>query len=513
MTRITNHSSPPTAHRHRAAAVLLGATMLVGGCGGVPAPGAAPETSAGTDREHPRGAALAEIEWRPCVAPMLTVEASCVDLEVPEGPEGGTVSLFVMKIASDGDVRAPDPVVLLAGGPGQAGSLAYPAFAEQLRGALPSRDLLIVDQRGTGRSSAMGCELDDDFGAQAKVEFDMDALEKCAKSWPHDPNNFTTEAAAHDLEHIRTTLGYPRLNLLGGSYGTRLALVYARLYEANVRTMVLDGVAPPQMALPSSFAEDGQAALDRLFDDCEGSASCAKEFPKLRARFGAAIQRSGAMEAPVTFVHPRTGETLEVPLTRTLFVSGVRGILYSPELSALLPTVIERAAEGDFVPYLNLLVALGDAPEQMMDPGLMLSVLCAEDLPRIDPKKYAERWERTFLGSSMYDLFAGGCARWPVDTAPASASAAVRVSTPTLLLSGVLDPVTPARWADEAAKTLEGATHLVVEGSGHGTLAKPCVMALAADFIDTAEVTSESTECLAMLRRPQFFIDAKGPAH
>jgi len=501
----------------RAAALLLTLTAILGGCGRGGAPGA---TSAGVEPDKPElpnedagGLRGAVLDWRPCVAPRLTTEASCVDLEVAEGPNGGTVSLFVMKIASDGDVRSPDPVVLLAGGPGQAASLAYPAFAEQLRAALPSRDIVIVDQRGTGRSSALGCELDDDFGVQMKVEFEMDVLEECAKSWPHDPKQFTTEAAAHDLEKVRRALGYPQLNLLGGSYGTRLALVYARLYEANVRTMVLDGVAPPQLALPNNFAEDGQAALDRLFRDCEASSGCAKNFPNLRVSFDAALRRSGDNEPPIAYAHPRTGEILEVQLTTRLFAMGVRGILYSAEFSALLPMVIARAAEGDFVPYLNLLVVLGDSAERVMDVGLMLSVLCAEDLPRINAEEYEERWAGTFLGSMMYELFASGCERWPVDPLPPSATQAVRVSTPTLLLSGALDPVTPARWADEAAKTLNVATHIIVEGSGHGTLMKACVMKIATNFIDTVEVSEESRECLSLLRRPPFFIDAKGPVH
>ncbi len=494
--------------RRTATAASLGVLLLNGACGQGGRGGASGAAGDGETLE-----ASTTLAWRPCVAPGLTTEAACVDFEVPEGPEGGTVSLFVMKIASDGNAREPDPVVLLAGGPGQSGSLTYPGFAESLRRALPSRDLVIVDQRGTGRSSALACDLDDDFGAQTKVEFDMDGLEACAKSWPHDPKNFTTEAAAGDLEALREAMGAPQLNLLGGSYGTRLALVYARLYEPHVRTMVLDGVAPPTMALPSSFAEDGQAALDRLFDDCRDAPGCAAQFPDLRSLFSEALRQNGQQQAPVIFVHPRTGEAIEVPLTETVFASGVRGLLYSPGLSALLPMIIAAAAEGDFVPFLNALVALGDPPEPMMDLGLMLSVLCAEDLPRIDPAAYEERWNQTFLKSSMYDLFASGCDRWPVEAVPASATAAVEVSTPTLLLSGALDPVTPARWAEEAARTLDASTHLVVEGSGHGTLSNPCVTQIAAEFIETREVSDESKECLAGLRRPPFFVDAKGPAH
>ncbi|MGB1701319.1 MAG: alpha/beta fold hydrolase, partial [Nannocystaceae bacterium] len=171
-----------------------------------------------------------ELQWRPCVAPMLTTEAMCATLGVPEGEGLGTIPLFVMKIASDGDVQVADPVVLLAGGPGQGASLVFPPFAEQLRTALPSRDIIILDQRGTGRSSALNCDLGDGFDAQTRAEIDMDKLLACAERWPHDPKNFTTEAAARDLEQLRIALGAPQLNLIGGSYGTRLALVYARMF-------------------------------------------------------------------------------------------------------------------------------------------------------------------------------------------------------------------------------------------------------------------------------------------
>ena len=230
--------------------------------------------------------------------------------------------------------------------------------------------------------------------------------------------------------------------------------------------MVLDGVAPPQLALPSNFAKDGQDALEALFHDCSADPGCAGAFPNLQGSYASARQRADAVAGPLTYVHPRTRRRLEVPMSAQTLARLIRGALYSPDLTTLLPLAISRAAEGDFDTALGLAVALGDAPEPGIDAGLHLSVLCAEDIPRLE----GGAWMDEGLGAGLAAEYREACARWPVRPAAPEAAAPVQTDAPVLLLSGALDPVTPARQAALAAETLPRSASITVPGAAHGTL-------------------------------------------
>lgn len=482
------------------------ACVMATGCG----PGPRPTADAIVHIER----ADRSVAWSPCVAPGLRTEAECATLTVPEA-EGSQASLplSVMRVRATAPTRRADPIVLLAGGPGQAGQRVFPPFMELLRGRIADRDLVVFDQRGTGASAGIGCDPDDAFDAQLKASLDVEELLSCMQRWPHDPTNFGTEAAARDIEAIRRALGYDRLNLVGGSYGTRLALDYARRFPDAVRTMVLDGVAPPQLALPGNFAVDAQRAFDAMLRDCAADPACAAAFPELDTALTRAMLEADRIDRPpLSFVHPRTEQRHEIPMNGTLVALLVRGVLYSADLTALLPHALQSAADGNFEPLMGLVVALGDTPEPMIDMGLNLSILCAEDLPRI-PDQGPPSTNETFLGDALVQLYRDACARWPVKPAAAERTAPVTSNAPTLLLSGALDPVTPPARAEQAAATLSRATSLVFEGAGHGTMLSACALDIIETFVDTATMDGVDTSCVDASTRPPFFIDSKGPAH
>jgi pimeloyl-ACP methyl ester carboxylesterase len=316
-----------------------------------------------------------------------------------------------------------------------------------------------------------------------------------------------------DLDDVRRFLGYERINLWGGSYGTRAALVYLRQHEAQVRSVVLDGVAPQDMRLPLTTARDAQRALDRLVADCAADAACAATFPTLGAGIRALFARLEAERPTVTGVHPRTGLPITLPLSRRDVALVVFRALYVPEVASLLPRVLTDASAGNYQGLLAL--AFASAPEgdkRDMAIGMHLSVVCAEDIPRITPEDRVTADAGGFLGAAMFDAQYSACSFWPRGDVPEGYYAPVVSATPVLILSGADDPVTPPAWGEHVAPHLSNSTHIVVPGAGHITLTRGCVPAIVDTFLRTASVAGLDPACTGVLTRPPFFLTPTGPA-
>lgn len=399
-----------------------------------------------------------------------TVSSQGVDLRVVVVPSASTAPAT--------------PLFFLAGGPGQAATGLVGAVMPALRGVSKERDIVFVDQRGTGASAPLECEEPEDtLAARFSTEL-TDA--GCLEGLDADPTQFVTPIAMDDLDSVRAALGYERIQLYGGSYGTRAALVYARRHPEQLERMVLDGVVPTTMVLYESFAEDGQRALDRLFD----------EAPQARAAVEAI---EPLLPAQVEVAHPRTGEVETITLSRELFHAQLRGLLYSTAVRALAPFALERAAQGDWSSFVALTTTLSDGVG--ISTGMHLAVVCSEDVPRFTHPDLSH----TAMGDTLVRLAEEGCEGWPVAKLPQDYFEPVSWEGPVLLLSGELDPATPPRWAEEAALTLPGATHFVISGTGHGTLSVPCVAEAIDRFLEGGEPE------LCSPQTPPFFIDGLGP--
>jgi len=446
-----------------------------------------------------------------CHVQGATRPARCGVLERPEDPatpDGRKLSLRVVVIpAQSGAVQAP--LYFMAGGPGQAASEAFapllPAFADLGE----HRDLVLVDQRGTGSSNALKCKEDRrTLSERLATDLDTAKLRECLAGYDADTSKYLTPIAVDDLDAVRAALGHDRIDLYGGSYGTRAAMVYARQHPEHVGKLVLDGVAPVDMTMPLSFAKDAQAALDRTFADCAADPACAAAFPRASEAFAEWIDGLGPTGRTVAVTDPRTGAVEEVAVTRDLVALAIRGVLYSPDLAAMLPYVLHRAEKGDATPLFALNLALGDSLEETMASGMMLSVVCSEDVPFLADAAIARDSDGTFLGDAVVRVFRNACAVWRTTELPAGYRDPVRLDVPALVLSGELDPVTPPRWGEHVLPHLSAGRHLVVPGSGHGTTTQACVRDIMAAFLDDAE---PDTACLQELRRPPFFVDFAGP--
>ncbi len=454
-----------------------------------------------------------------CHVPGVSAETRCGTLTVFEDRDAGagpTLDLRVVVLPAVRPDPEADPVFFLAGGPGQAASEVIGVLMPAFRRVQQRRDLVFVDQRGTGDSNGLDCDvapdpsLADVFTTDANVEETVACRDTLAEK--ADLTRYSTPLAMDDLDDVRAWLGYDRINLYGASYGTRAGLVYARRHPEHVRTLLLDGLAPTDMRLFLDFGPDSQRALDRMLADCEAdTGGCAAAFPDVRAELAELLARD-AEAPPATVSHPRTGATEDVPLPGPALAGAIRGALYQPHLAALLPLAIHEAHAGRWEPFVALTAAIGGSTSDGMSMGMMLSVACAEDWPRITDADRAAAATSSFLGDSLVTTLDTWCGVWPRAALPDGYSDPVAFDGPTLLLSGDLDPVTPPRWGERVREHLPQSVHVVSPGSGHNVAMHGCIPTLIAGFIEAGTGADLDPSCAADIRRPPFFVDFAGPA-
>lgn len=408
-------------------------------------------------------------------------------LEVPEDrtrEDSRRIRLHVVVLPARSATPRRDPVVWLAGGPGQGAASLAGAFADHwLRN---ERDLVLVDQRGTGRSNPLHVRTrddDDDLDALLAGPFDAqrfrDALPELEKI--ADLRCYTTPIAADDLAAVLDALGYEQVNLLGGSYGTRMALVFMRQHRARVRAAVLDGVAPIAFENPLHHARSAQDGFDRLVEECESNDATRAAYPDLRGDLARVLERLDEAPAKVT-IGKQTAT-----LTRDGFLGALRVMMYYADGNRRVPLLLRRAAEGDLLPLAQLGIQSNKALRDSLALGMLMCVTTAEDLARIDEDEIRRECAGTFLGDVRVRAQLAIAAFWPRGDLPEDYASPVSVDVPTLLLSGTHDPVTPPRWGEEAASHLRRSRHVVVNGC-HGVSGHPRVQRLVREFLDAGSV-------------------------
>jgi len=451
----------------------------------------------------------------PCTSDAGPADAYCGTLTVfenRESREGRTIDLKIVVLPALGNDAAPDPLFFLAGGPGQGAARMARQVREMFGRIQARRDIVLVDQRGTGDSNGLECRSDDDSLASLDEsdEAGLGRLKACLAGYDADPRFYTTPIAMDDLDDVRAFLGYETINLYGGSYGTRAALVYLRQHEPRVRAVVLDGVAPTDMRLPLYFARDAQRALDRLIADCADDAACAAKYPRLAERVRELFARLEASPPRVRLTHPRTGIAEDVRVSAELVANVVVSALYSPVVSSLVPELLVRAEVNDFQGMLAM-ATIGEGAGENMSAGMQLSVVCAEDAPRITEADVARESAGSVFARHLLSSRLKACAFWPTGTVPVSYYEPVRSQAPVLVLSGDLDPVTPPSWGEAVIEHLPNARHVTAPATGHGVIGTGCGLRMVAAFIDRGSTAGIDTSCLASMKRPSFFLGPAGP--
>jgi pimeloyl-ACP methyl ester carboxylesterase len=454
----------------------------------------------------------AAISLRNCRVANIDSEVKCATLEVFENREtnsGRKIALNIVVLPAGSRIKEPDPIFLFAGGPGQAAAdLAREAMAI-LGGLNAKRDIVLIDQRGTGKSNGLNCKPGDVEAMETIDTVKRDQLSRkqlleCRDTLAKraDLTRYTTTIAMADIDAARGALGAEKINLWGGSYGTRAALEYLRLYPNHVRSVILDGVAPSTMAMPATFARDAGAAYEKVLAACAGESACARRFPQLRSDIDelfVTLRRSPRM---VRLPDALAGVPRDVAITKERVLMAVFSSLYVAEFAALLPTALKRAQKGDFAPLMSLSSAFGAFEEEKMFAGMRLSVVCAEDVPRMDRKQSSNNapFDDLFVSE-----FVKACDEWPHGTVSADFLQPPRSDKPVLILSGGLDPVTPPVFGEEVKKTLTNSLHLIAKNVGHGVSSRGCAPRLIKKFIESGSVAELDGSCLDRLPRPMFY--------
>ncbi|WP_043691891.1 alpha/beta hydrolase [Luteibacter sp. 9133] len=485
--------------------------------------GARASTPAATRPAPPRVWHLGSVELTPCELAQphsgLSTAAWCAPYQVPEDrsrPQGRKITLRLAVVRSSAQVPADDMLAFIAGGPGQSAAESYPAIAPAMAPLLAHRNLLLLDQRGTGGSHPLSCR-DDEPGAPSSDDephgFDAAAVRKETQhcldqlSQDADVRFYTTTDAVADLEDVRHALGTPKFDLIGVSYGTRVAQQYAMRHPDGLRTLVLDGVAPNALVLGEDFAVNLDAALKAQFARCEADDAC-------RARFSdpyqTLFQLRDALRAnphTVSFRDPQNYASVKRVLSEHDLATVVRMFAYSPETAALLPLSIDAAARGDVGPLLGQAKLLTGDLGDTMDGGMQYSVICSEDGDLLTSRPQDKD---TILGDTMIEAFRAACSVWPHGQRPADFHAPLRSNVPTLLMSGEFDPVTPPRYGDEVLKGLPNGRHVVLKGQGHNVIARGCMPRVLDHFVDDANAKTLDVGCLDRLQPLPVFVGFNG---
>jgi pimeloyl-ACP methyl ester carboxylesterase len=448
------------------------------------------------------------LDLQPCGVAGLTKDALCGRYEVYEDrarKAGRTISLYVMVLPATAGTPAADPIFYLQGGPGGAAtSAASASFMTRLH---RTRDVVLVDQRGTGKSNPLPCNLRGDVNDMRDyfvegltpelVRACRAELEKKA-----DLRLYTTSLAMADLDDVRTALGYGKINLYGGSYGATAALSYLNFYPQHVRAVALFGVAPPDNSLPLAFAKGVEHALNRLFDDCAAAEKCRQAFPDLRADWDRVVANVDRGPVTINSVNPYTQQKQQATLTRAGFVEAVREVLYVPAVMSVMPAVIHEMSQGDFSHFAFYAYQIKRSTDAGIARGMQLSVMCAEDMPYLKEADIESAMGGTFYGVEKAHAYLKACELWPRGETPAKFRQPIKSKVPVLMLSGELDPVTPPDLATPLLRWLPNGRQILMHDGTHSS--NDCQEELARTFIEQGSAKGPDASCVEGIKRPPF---------
>ena len=445
-----------------------------------------------------------------------SVGAKCGTLTVFENRttrQGRTIGLRVVVLPATGKNRAPDPVFYLEGGPGASVVEGVADIAAEDTALRRNRDLVLVDQRGTGGSYPLMCNFYGppdslqsyfgDFTPPADVRRCREKLSKIA-----DLTQYTTTFAVGDLDDVRVALGAQQINLTGGSYATRFAQEYMRRYPARVRSAVLFGLVPPSEAIPQHFGVDAQRSLDAVIAECRGDNACNAAFPQLGEEVRTVFEQLSRGPVSATIEHPQSRQPVTVKLSRDMVAETLRYMLYQSGATSLVPAALHKAASGDFNWLARRAFRARSAPNGAgVFEGIYIAITCAEDVPFTDPAREADEARNTFLGDYRMRQQRAACEIWGRSPVPVDFRTPVKSNAPVLLVTGSNDPVTPPRYAAEVAQSLSNVVNVVVPFGGHGLgglAGLDCVDRLMRETIERGSVSGLDVSCVAKIRRPGF---------
>ncbi len=429
---------------------------------------------------------------------------------------GRRLELRVTVLPATGEEAAEDPLLIFYGGPGSSIFEDVAWLPVEFATLHARRDLVLIDQRGTGGSHLLRCPprgSDDDLQGYLEAIPPHAAVEACRERLERraDLRLYTTPHAVDDFDEVRAALGYERVNLWGISYGTRVVQVYLRRHPRSVRAAVMLGVVSTDARYPLYHAPYGQRTLDRILAACTADAACAGAFPDPHADLAAVLRRLAAGPVEVEVDHPDPGhdERVTVALSRDVFAETLRSQLYGAGSAVAVPSLLAKAAAGDFTALAQRALEWGRYSQAAFATGMALSVTCSEDVPFITEEDVARQTAGTFLGDYRVRRQRAACAAWPRGELPAAYGERVRSDAPVLIFAGGIDPVTPPKTAADVARHLPGARIVRMSNQGHGPSgedAMRCMSEAIWGFLEAASAEQVDAACLERVELPPFVL-------
>ena len=454
-------------------------------------------------------------------------QAECATLDVPldpSDPAQGMLALSVARIESRRQSGNTDAITILAGGPGQSAIDMFPSVAFAFRHIMRDRDVILIDQRGTGASTLLDCpEMNDAANLDSAVNLETDPQELtrqaklCLETLPADPQLFTTSVAVMDLEAVRLQLGISQWNLYGISYGTRVAAHYLKRYPDAVRTMILDAVVPPQVSLGPDISRLAQDSLEHIFSRCETDIGCNEAFGNLVAPTLELLDDLAERPRAITYEDIASGQLTSREFTREHLAATLRLMSYSSQTAAILPSMLHEAIENDnLAPFARQADIQSTSLSTSLATGMHHAVICTEDVPFFadnmsDGQAGSSLARRSYLGNDIVSAITATCQHWPAGRIDENFKEPLKSDKPTLVLSGGADPITPPAYGELVATHLSEVKHIVNEAQGHMQAAFGCMPVLMAQFVEQADADTLDTACLERLKPTPFFVDANGP--
>ena len=435
-------------------------------------------------------------------------DALCGQYEVFEdraAASGRKLKLNVVVLPALSDRPAPDPVFYFAGGPGAAAT--HYADADFMLQLHRTRDVVMVDQRGTGQSNPLPCNF---YGAANNMSAyfiegaTLEHVRACRTELEKIANLklYTTTIAMADLDDVRAALGYDKINVYGGSYGSTAALAYLQFYPQHARTAALTGVAPLDAKLPLPFGKGIDHALEHVFTTCAADAQCHAAFPDVRKEFAAVVERLD--KGPVTFdtLNPYTRQKQTVTISRNMFMEHLRVVLYQPDILPLLPLLIHQMYQQNYAYFALISYQVFRGIDEIIARGMQYSVLCAEDTPFVTEDAIKRDLAGTFYGVGRARIYAQVCAEWPRGDVPVSFNAPLKTDVPVLMLSGELDPVTPPDISTPLLNNLPNGRQIILRNATHNSY--DCGERLVREFIERGTAQELDASCAEQIKRAPF---------
>lgn len=454
----------------------------------------------------------APLELKDCHLEGIKEKVKCGQLQVPENyaePQGKAISVNFAVLPAIDQSQKKTPLMFLAGGPGQAAVELAAGLRKVFSESRKTRDLILVDQRGTGESKPFQCDL----AAQSNIyqllpeDFSAKEMQDCLSGFDGELSQYNSENAIRDFEALRKALGYQQVNLYGGSYGTRAALVYMRLFPDAIRSVVLDSVGPVEVPI-GLFGQSIARSFDLLVANCHQDKSCQQAFPDLESEFRQVLAALEQKPQSVIIPHPRLGEATTFVISKSKFIGTLTQQLYSTGSRAFVPLVIHQAAKGNYLPLAGL-IATTDG-KQPIYLGLHMNIICNEDFPKITPEALTADADNSFGGDITHNAMLTACPLWPQYRPGKAFYQPVTANIPTLILSGELDPVTPPSNAEFSDQTLANSHHIVVKHTGHTVAMTTCASDIINEFMNVLTPAKLDESCLEDIPGESFMTGLNG---